>query len=355
MTKIDRSKPVLVTGATGYIAGWLIKKLLEEGLTVHAAVRDPDNGEKVKHLESIAAETSGRIRYFASDLLHEGSYAKAMNGCELVFHTASPFTINVKDPQKELIDPAVLGTKNVLEQVNKTESVKRVVLTSSCAAIYTDCADLKNAPNGVLTEEIWNTTASLEYQPYSYSKTLAEKEAWKINEQQSRWDLLVINPCMVMGPALNPHHTISESINLLKQMGDGTAKMGIPNVGAGLVDVRDVGLAHFRAGLTPGAEGRHIICGHNSSFLEMALALVPRYGKEYPIPRRALPKGLLFLIGPMINKTVTRKFVRNNVNFEWKCDNSKSIRSLGMTYRPLEETMNDAFQVLTEHQIIKKK
>ena len=138
MTTIDKSKPVMVTGATGFVAGWLVKKLLEEGITVHAAVRNPDNNEKLKYLNAIADKSKGSIKYFKSDLLQEGSYAEAMEGCELVYHTASPFVIDVNDPQKELIDPAKLGTRNVLEQANKTASVKRVVVTSSCAAIYGD-------------------------------------------------------------------------------------------------------------------------------------------------------------------------------------------------------------------------
>ncbi|MCT4622961.1 MAG: NAD-dependent epimerase/dehydratase family protein, partial [Schleiferiaceae bacterium] len=248
--KIDKTKPVLVTGATGFVAGWLVKKLLDEGITVHAAVRNPDNAQKREHLDKIAAEAKGEIKYFKADLLVDGSFAEAMKDCELVFHTASPFFTDVKDPQKELIEPALEGTKNVLEQANKTESVKRVVLTSSCAAIYTDAIDTERAPNGMLTEDVWNTTSSLEYQPYSYSKTLAEKEAWEMAKAQDRWDLVVMNPSFVMGPPLNPKTATSESINLLKQLGNGDMKMGAPKMGVGVIDVRDLAEAHFRGGYT---------------------------------------------------------------------------------------------------------
>ncbi|MDP4588773.1 MAG: NAD-dependent epimerase/dehydratase family protein, partial [Flavobacteriales bacterium] len=134
MTTIDKTKPVLVTGATGYVAGWLIKELLENGITVHAAVRNPSDEKKVAHLKALSAQTGTPIKFYKADLLQEGSYAEAMEGCELVYHTASPFTSNYKDAQKELIDPAVKGTENVLNQANKVNSVKRVVLTSSCAA-----------------------------------------------------------------------------------------------------------------------------------------------------------------------------------------------------------------------------
>ena len=176
----------MVTGATGFVAGWLVKRLLDEGMTVHAAVRNPDNKEKHLHLDSIADHSKGSIKYFKSNLLEKGSYAEAMKGCELVFHTASPFSNDVKDPQKDLIDPAVLGTQNVLDTANQTPSVKRVVLTSSCAAIYTDAIDAQNAPGGILTEDVWNTSSSIDYQPYSYSKTLAEKKAWEMANNQSQ-------------------------------------------------------------------------------------------------------------------------------------------------------------------------
>ena len=106
--------PVLVTGATGYVAGWVIKSLLDRGFTVHAAVRDPSDEQKTKYLKSIASH--GSLRFFKTDLLDKGSYEKAMQDCTIVFHTASPFIIDITDPQKQLINPAKIGTKNVLEQ-----------------------------------------------------------------------------------------------------------------------------------------------------------------------------------------------------------------------------------------------
>lgn len=355
MNNTDKKKPVMVTGATGYVAGWIVKKLLDEGMTVHAAVRDPQKTSKLQHLNNIAARSPGTIVYFKSDLLEDGSYAGAMEGCEVVYHTASPFTSDYKDPQKELIDPALNGTRNVLQQANKISSVNRVVVTSSCAAIYTDCTDAENTPNGLFSEKIWNTTASVDYQPYSYSKTLAEKEAWLIAGKQDRWKLVTINPCFILGPALNPKSATSESFSLLKQMGDGTLKMGVPNVGLGLVDVRDVAEAHFQAGFSDKANGRNIVCGHSSSFLEMAQLLYSEYGENYPVPNSALPKWLIMFVGPMVNKALSRKFIKNNVNKEWKADNSKSKRELGISYRPLKETMMDSFDVLIDSGMVKKK
>lgn len=347
MLDIKTDKPVMITGATGYVAGWIVKKLLETGLTVHAPVRNPDDPEKIKHLNSLAATLPGSITFFKADLLDQGSYAEAMEGCNLVFHTASPFTISVNDPQKELVDPALLGTRNVLEQANKTPTVKRVVLTSSCAAIYGDNTDINGTPNGVFTEDIWNSSSSLDHGAYSYSKTVAEREAWSIHEKQDQWDLVVINPSLVIGPGINPNAT-SESFNIIKQFGDGSMKAGAPRVGFGIVDVRDLAEAHFAAAFTPTAKGRHIISGHDTDFVDMASALLDDFGNSYPIPRKALPKWMVWMVAPMIDKSVTRKWVTRNVNRPWKADNSKGKRELGITYRPMKESMIEFFQQAIE-------
>ncbi len=353
MKHIDKSKPVLVTGANGYVASWLVKKLLDSGITVHAAVRDPGNEKKIAHLKKAAEHSEGKLIFFKSDLLAPGSYKEAMQGCELVFHTASPFTTSVKDPQKELIDPAVMGTENVLRTAMETPSVKRIVDTSSCAAIYTDVIDTQNAPGGRLTEAVWNTTSSIDYQPYSYSKTLAEKKAWEIARSQTQWDLVTINMCLVMGPPLNPQETTSESFSLLKQMGDGTFKSGAPRLGTGIVDVRDVAEAHFLAGYTPEASGRYITAAHETDFYEMSQILHAKFGDKFPLPKSAAPKWLLMLVGPMLNKNLTRKFIRNNINIPWRADNSKIKKELGISFRPLSETMNDAFQSLIDEEVLK--
>lgn len=355
MTQIDKSKPVLVTGANGYVASWLVKRLLDEGITVHAAVRNPDDEKKVEHLKKVAATSKGELKFFKADLLTRGSYKEGMQGCELVYHTASPFTINVKDPQKDLIDPAVKGTENVLTSANEVDSVRRVVVTSSCAAIYTDAIDCVHAPGGILTEDVWNTTASIDYQPYSYSKTLAEKKAWEISKKQTRWDLVTINMSLVLGPDLNPQNTTTESANILKMLGDGQTKMGAPKMGIGVVDVRDVAEAHFRAGYTPEAKGRYITSAHNTNILEMGTILLPKYGNKFPLPKKAIPKWLLMIVGPLTNKLLTRKGIINNVDVPFNADNSKIIKELGMTFRPLKETMEDSFQAFIDAGILRAK
>lgn len=347
MMDIDMASPVLVTGATGYVAGWLVQYLLDAGVTVHAAVRSPDDPEKVGPLRAMADGTPGEIRFFRADLLEEGSYGEAMAGCGVVFHTASPFTTEVDDPQRELVDPALLGTRNVLTEANRTPSVQRVVLTSSVAAIYCDNEDLEKTTNGVLTEKDWNTTASLDYNAYSYSKTLAEREAWLLEGAQDRWRLVVVNPSLVLGPAVRSGSS-SESFNLMRQFGDGTMKMGAPRWGMGFVDVRDVARAHVAAGFEPDAGGRHIVSGHDSEFVELGRTLLEKYGDDYPIPTRALPKWLLWLVGPLMSDSMNRRSIARNVNLPIRLDNAKSIRELGVTYRPLKESAEAMFQYMID-------
>ncbi len=340
MAHTDPPTTVLVTGATGYVAGWLIKLLLDRGHTVHGTVRDPDNAAKRAHLDALAADAPGTLRLFKADLLTAGSFAEAMAGCDVVCHTASPFTTSVADPVRDLVEPAEQGTRNVLAQVDATPSVRRVVVTSSCAAIYGDNADLEQVAGGVFTEADWNTTSSVDHQAYSYSKTAAERAAWAAHAAQDRWSLVTINPSLVLGPGTT-HHASSESFKLLTQFGDGTLKMGVPDYGMGIVDVREVAEAHYQAALRPEAEGRHIVSAHNSSFVEVAALLAARYGDRLPIPRRTLPKWLVWLVGPLANKAMTRKVVSRNVGWPFKGDHSKSVQALGLTYRPLAETLAD--------------
>lgn len=345
---IDLNKPVLVTGANGYVASWLVKRLLDEGLTVHAAVRNPNDQQKVGHLKELEKNSKGKVVFFETDLLKVGSYADAMQDCELVYHTASPFTSAYKDPQKDLVDPAVKGTENVLNQAILNKKVKRVVVTSSCASIYTDAKDVYDTPNNILTEDIWNTTASLKYQPYSYSKVMAERRAWEIHRSQNQWDLVTINPSLVMGPALNTDAITSESFAILKQFGNGTLRFGAPRLGIGVVDVRDVAEAHFQAGFNPAASGRYITSAHNTNIFELAQTLRDDFGNKYPIPKSVMPKWVLYLFGPLMSKNLSRKFIKNNVDVVWRADNSKIKRELGIEFRPLKETMVDGFSNLIQ-------
>lgn len=341
---VDTSAPILVTGATGYVAGWIVKGLLDAGATVHAAVRDSGSTDKVRHLLDAAEASPGTLRLFASDLLRDGSYAEAMRGCRIVIHTASPFVRSVRDPQRDLVDPAVRGTRNVLGTAGGTESVERVVLTSSVAAMIGDAQDIRTVPDRTVNEETWNTTSSLTHEPYSLSKTLAEKEAWRIAESQNRWRLVTVNPGLVIGPALNAAPT-SESFTVVQQMISGRMRLGAPRIALTVVDVREVAYAHLAAAFLPGAEGRHLVAAESTDIVDLARRLLPAYGARYPLPRRAMPKALIVALGPLAG--LQRPYLRRNIGFDLRTDTTKSRRALGVRYRPAQQSMEDMLDQLT--------
>jgi nucleoside-diphosphate-sugar epimerase len=349
MKTIDRSKPVLVTGGTGYLASWIVKLLLDEGLEVRTTVRNLAQKEKYAHLIALAQKSKGKLQFFEANLLKKRSFDAVVSGCELVIHTASPFFISgIKNAQKQLIEPALEGTRNVLESVNASNSVKRVVLTSSIVAVFGDAIEIQKTENGVFTEKHWNVTSSADHQPYPFSKVQAEKLAWQMAGEQSRWDLLTINPGFIMGPALSKR-TDSTSIEIMVQMATGKFKTGAPSGDMSFVDVRDVAKAHILAGFTPNASGRHICTSCDKSFLDLAAVIRASY-PEFPLPKKFIPKWLFSLIAPLVG--FSRKYVKLNVGYNLRMDNSYIKKDLGMEFIPFEKTIIDHFEQLLSDGII---
>lgn len=346
---MDTKETILVTGGTGYIASWIITYLLEAGHTVHITVRNKNKTERYAHLTETAEKTDGTLKVFSADLLNMGAFDEAMQGCSIVMHTASPFIVDqVSDSYKEIVQPAIDGTKNVLESVNKTDSVKRVVLTSSVVGIYGDPIDVKKTATGIFTEKDWNTSSTAEESPYAYSKVAAEKKAWEIHDAQSRWKLVVVNPGFVFGPSLTKHAG-SASIKFIKRLGDGTYRTGIPEIWTTAVDVRDVAKAHILAAFKENAEGRHALVSDAITFVQIADILKNNF-KGYAFPMMTAPKWLMWVIAPAMG--VTREFVSRNVGYPFSIDNTKSKEALGLTYRPLETTLVEHFQQLIDDKII---
>ena len=351
--EIAREKKVLVTGGTGFIAGWIIKQLVEAGVSVHATVRDPNDKDKVGHLLKLSKKGPGEVIIFKANLLEPRSFDAAMSDCNIVFHTASPFLFKYKDPVKDFIEPALKGTQNIIQAAKSTASIERVVLTSSCTAIYGDANECELAPNNTLNEEIWNTTSSVSHQPYSYSKTIAEQEAWKLAEAQDQWSLVVINPALVLGPTISGKST-SASHDICLQMGDGTMKAGAPPFEIGMVDVRDVAEAHIRAAYISGASGRHIVSNESSTPLKLSQMLQDKYGEDFPLPNKELPKWLIWFVGPFIDKTMTRKMIAKNMGHRWRADNGKSREKLGIEYRSIRSSINEMFQQMIDEGHLKR-
>ncbi len=342
--------PVLVTGANGYVASWLVKRLLERGFDVHGTVRDPLNPTKTEHLEGIAEGCPGSLSLFRADLLDPDGFDRAMTGCELVFHTASPLIVrDVEEPLRELIEPATAGTSNVLRAANRTPSVRRVVLTSSIVAVYGDAADLETLGVDAFDESHWNATSNENHQPYSYSKTLAERLAWKIAAEQERWDLVVVNPGLVLGPGLS-RHTKAEGVLVMRDFGNGYYRFGAPKLEFAIVDVRDVAEGHIRAGLQPDAHGRHILVSESLSLIEIAEILRSRFGDGFPFPLRTVSNTAALMLAS--RRAIPQAVARRNLGYPLRFDSRHAEEALGITFRPASESIIDHFRQLMDDGLV---
>ncbi len=339
-------KTIMVTGGTGYIGSWVTKQLLDKGYTVRLTLRDKKIKKKYQHLEEFASDSKGNLEIWEADLLKEGSYDKAAEGADAIIHMASPFTLRFKDAQKDLVDPAVKGTRNVLSAANNSGTVKKVVLTSSVAAVHGDNIDMKEKGLSEFTEEHFNTTSSVSHQPYSYSKVAAEQEAWKMHDTQSDWKLVVVNPSFVLGPSLTANSD-SESLAFINDMLSGKYHTGAPDLTFGYVDVRDVATAHLLALEKEDAEGRHILAERTASVMDVAEILKKQFGKKYKLPMMKAPKWLLVLIAPMFG--LERGFIRRNVGYPIRLNTTKSKQALGLKYTPLEQTLKEMVEQMEAH------
>lgn len=163
-------------------------------------VRSQDKAQKIHDAHSNLGKDKLET-VIVPDIAQEGAFDEVVkiSGIEAVLHTASPFHFNVTDPQKDLIDPAVLGTTGILKAIAKSApSVKRVVVTSSFAAIL-DAAKVDD-PSTTFSEASWNpvTIKDIHDGPgiaYRASKTLAEKAAWDfVKSGEAKFDLATVNP-----------------------------------------------------------------------------------------------------------------------------------------------------------------
>ncbi|KAH0747639.1 hypothetical protein KY285_009296 [Solanum tuberosum] len=309
---------VCVTGGSGFIGSWLVSSLLERGYTVHATVKDLNDEKETKHLLALEGAES-RLRLYQIDLLDYDSIVSAITGAVGVFHLASPCIVDeVKDPENDLLSPAIKGTSNVLT-ASKELGVKRVVVTSSVSSITPN----PNWPaDRIMNEDCWT---DIEYCKqngvwYPLSKTLAEKDAWKFAKEKDL-DIVVVNPGTVMGPIIPP--SLNASMQMILRLLQGCTDT-YQDFFMGLVHVKDVALAHILVYENKSAKGRHMCVeaiAHYGDFAAKVAELYP----EYNVPR--LPKetqpGLLRAK-----------------------DGAKKLMDLGLEFIEMEQIIRDAVESL---------
>ncbi|MEU2336262.1 NAD-dependent epimerase/dehydratase family protein [Streptomyces sp. NPDC013172] len=335
------ARTVAVTGGSGFVGSHLVRRLLERGYRVHATVRSTSDAAKVRPLWDLQEAFPGRLALFRADLLRDGSFDEAFRGCATVFHVASPFLMpeRIKDGRRDVVDPALLGTRNVLGSVGRTPEVTTLVFTSTVGAIFGDYADVREMPGQVLTEQYFNTTSTVADNPYHYAKTVAERAAWDAAAAQDRWRMVSVNPGLVLGPSLAPASE-SGSLFLLDELFKGYFWYGAPDFSFTTVDVRDVADAHIAAAENPAAKGRYIVAHETmTSFLEMSRIIRTRHRRDPRLPRTALRHWPVRILGPLFG--LTQDYIRKHLGIRFRVDNSRSVHELGLVYRPVEETLLD--------------
>ena len=294
---------VLVTGATGFIGLHCIKQLLDRGYSVNGTLRSQDRQAEV--LDSLERNNTPtrHLSLFEVDLNRDSGWNSAIRDCNYVLHVASPFVLTDED-EDFFVKPAVEGVQRALK-FSKKHNVKKVILTSSFAAIHETLNDRQES----FDEEDWSNPNKPGISFYAKSKTMAELAAWEFMEMENPdFSLAVINPVLVMGPSLTKD--IGTSNSLVKNMINGSVP-GTPKIHIGIVDVRDVASVHILAMESSSADGERIIVSEKELWVHEVAAILRDAGFN-KTPKVEFPKWLmkvvalfrkdLALMVPMIGK-----------------------------------------------------
>ncbi|KAK2737969.1 methylglyoxal reductase (NADPH-dependent) gre2 [Myotisia sp. PD_48] len=331
---------ILLTGGSGFIAAHVLDALLERGHSVVTTVRSEAKAVRIRD----AHQGIGKSRLdfaIVPDIAQPDAFDNAVVSeppFEIVIHTASPFHFRAVDIKKDLLDPAVNGTVGILRAVKaKAPSVKRVVITSSFAAII----DINKPSTYMFSEADWNPVTKEEAESgpsfgYRGSKTFAERAAWEFLEREKpNFSIATCNPPVVLGPVIHPLDNL-DSINTsnerIRDMITGRAKDHCPPTGTFLwVDVRDIAEAHVLAAeKEEAANERFFITAGNFSNKEVVQVIYD----NFPELREKLPEGDALRSGDFPLQGV----------FGYNHCKSKDV--LGLTYRPLSESVVDTVKSL---------
>jgi dihydroflavonol-4-reductase len=341
---------VLVSGGSGYIAGFLIRQLLAQGWEVHTTVR---RLAKEAAVRAVLSDDSGvdqhRLRFFAADLNADAGWAEAMAGCSHVAHVASPLPAGVPKDADELIVPARDGALRALRAA-RDAGVRRFVMTSSVAAVSYG----RGRGEHRFTEADWTRLDRPGISPYIQSKTIAERAAreWVAREGVARksggLEFCSINPSVVLGPVWSADY--SASVVIVRKLLDGSLR-ALPDIGFGIVDVRDVADLHVRALTAPGLAGeRFIASGRFMRLREIAEVLRDALGAQARnVPTRRVPDWLVRVAARF--NPVARAVVGELGSVRHQ-DASHAKAVLGWQTRPVEESIVDTARSLIERGIV---
>ena len=278
---------VLVTGATGFIGLHCIKQLLDRGYSVNGTLRSQDRQAEV--LDSLERNNTPtrHLSLFEVDLNRDSGWDSAIRDCNYVLHVASPFVLTDED-EDFFVKPAVEGVQRALK-FSKKHNVKKVILTSSFAAIHETLNDRQES----FDEEDWSNPNKPGISFYAKSKTMAELAAWEFMEMENPdFSLAVINPVLVMGPTLSKD--VGTSNSLVKNMISGSVP-GTPKIHIGIVDVRDVASAHILAMESSSADGERIIVSEKELWVHEVAAILRDAGFN-KTPKVVFPKWLMKIV-----------------------------------------------------------
>ena len=340
-----KTSPILVTGASGFVAIHTIIQLLEQGYAVRGTIRSLKKEADLRKTISRYVQANDRLEILPADLEQAAGWEGAMSGVETVLHVASPFPLFEPEKEDDLIIPAVQGTLRVLRAAHNA-GVKRVVQVSSVAAISSG----HNGENKTFTEADWSDLTK-DIGAYAKSKTLAERAAWDfINgaENTNKMELATINPPLIMGPV--PNKDFRTSIELVRTIMLGQVP-GVGRIKMGVVDVRDVASAIILAMQTPEAAGkRWLVAADKSLWLkDIAELLHGKYAGKYKINKIQFPSFLVRFIG-LFDKKVSR--VTQSLDWDYELSNANAKHILKWTPRPAEESVLAMAESLIEQGVI---
>ena len=332
---------VLVTGATGYIGLHCIHQLLNQGFAVNGTVRSPDRKNEIYDALQKHNTPTENLDIFTANLTEDEGWDEAMKDCDYLMHVASPLTFE-KENEEYFVGPAVAGVQRAFGFAKK-HNVKKVVLTSSVAAIF-ETPESKE----YYDESDWSDPNHESISHYSKSKTLAEMAAWDfVKEENNPFELAVINPALVIGPSLSGD--IGESNKAIALVVTGKMPVGIP-LQFGYVDVRDVAEAHILAMQNPKSNGKRFALVEKDLWYK-EVAKVLRDNGFNKAPKFSVPVWLVPLLAIFVKELNLARSAIGRVRSVKYATNAKNI--LGWNPRPAEESIVEIAQQIKDMGLIK--